>query len=119
MPDQTILIFGSPAPGPEEAGQETLGAHRVSVGMLRANISSALSDITGMLSTAKDATRGATIAHIDVTLGIDVDGSVGLLGTGIHASLQGSMTVRIEFPAKAGDAERGPLIAAEARTDQS
>ena len=48
--------------------------HSVSVGMLRANINSALSDITSMLSTAKDVTKGATIAHIDIMLAIDVDG---------------------------------------------
>jgi hypothetical protein len=73
-------------------------SERVSVSMLRANINSALSDVTGMLSTAKDVAKGATIAHIDVTLAIDVDGAVGLLGTGIHASMQGSLTVRLEFP---------------------
>jgi hypothetical protein len=106
MPDQTILIFGSPALE-QEAEQETLGGHRVSVGMLRANINSALSDITGMLSAARDAAQGARIAHIDVTLAIDVDGSVGLLGTGIHASTQGSMTVRLEFPADADNTEHG------------
>jgi len=102
MTDQTILIFGSRTAGPEEAEQETLGVHRVSVGMLRANINSALSDITSMLSTAKDVTKGATIAHIDITLAIDVDGSVGLLGTGVHASMQGSLTVRLEFPQETG-----------------
>src|SRR5712671_3159541 len=103
MNDQTILIFGSPVLGQDEAEQETLGVHRVSVGMLRANINSALSDITSMLSTAKDVTEGATIAHIDVTLAIDVDGSVGMLGTGIHASMQGSLTVRLEFPQETGN----------------
>jgi hypothetical protein len=104
MTDQTILIFGSHTPAHEEAGQDTLGVHRVSVGMLRANINSALSDITSMLSTAKDVTKGATIAHVDVTLAIDVDGSVGLLGTGVHASMQGSLTVRLEFPQETGNA---------------
>lgn len=107
MADQTILIFGSPPPEREEADQETLGAHRVSVSMLRANINSALSDVTGMLGTAKDVTKGATIAHIDVTLAIDVDGSVGLLGTGIHASMQGSLTVRLEFPPDADGKSAG------------
>ena len=72
--------------------------------MLRANINSALSDITSMLSTAKDVTKGATIAHIDIMLAIDVDGSVGLLGTGFHASMQGSLTVRLEFPRETGNA---------------
>ena len=105
MTDQTILIFGSPPPAHEEAGQETLGVHRVSVGMLRANINSALSDITSMLSTAKDVIKGATIAYIDVTLAIDVDGSVGLLGTGVHASMQGSLTIRLEFPQETGNAQ--------------
>ena len=98
MAGQTILIYGSPPSGREGAEQETLGAHRVSVSMLRANINSALSDVAGMLSSAKDVAKGATIAHIDVTLAIDVDGSVGLLGTGVHGSVQGSLTVRLEFP---------------------
>lgn len=105
MPGQTILVFGSPTPQQDDAEQETLGPHRVSVAMLRANITSALSDITGMLSAAKDATKGAKIAHIDVTLAVDVDGSVGLLGTGIHASVQGSMTVRLEFPTNADNVQ--------------
>jgi hypothetical protein len=98
MAEPTILIFGSPPMREEETDQETLGGHRVSVSMLRANINSALSDVISMISTAKDVAKGATIAHIDVTLAIDVDGSVGLMGTGIHASMQGSMTVRLEFP---------------------
>jgi hypothetical protein len=101
MPDRTILVFGSPTLQQDEAEQEMLGAHRVSVGMLRANITSALSDISGMLSAAKDATKGAKIVHIDVTLAIDVDGSVGLLGSGVHASMQGSMTVRLELQTEA------------------
>lgn len=57
MVDQTILIYGSSPSGREGAEQETLGAHRVSVSMLQANINSALSDVAGMLRHVIAAAR--------------------------------------------------------------
>ena len=90
-----MRIIGSPVE--QESGEILLGARDIPVPAIRANLNSALKDLNMILDGISDQMGRGRLAHIDVTLGVGIDGSVGLLGTGVKASTSGGITMHISF----------------------
>jgi hypothetical protein len=64
---------------------------------LKASIKELIDECREMFQDATQASGDARIAHVDLSLAISVDGSVGLFGTPGAAEAGGGITVRLEF----------------------
>jgi hypothetical protein len=89
-----ILIFG--AEEPPVTASKTLGVSRVPVEAIKANLTAVMSEVGEMVLAAQKAVGNIKVSHVDVQLAIAVDGSVGLLGTGVSTKVTGTLTVRLE-----------------------
>jgi hypothetical protein len=56
-----------------------------------------MEQVSNLVWAAKDAVGELGIAHVDVSLAIAADGSVGLLGTAVSTSATGTLTVRLHL----------------------
>ena len=97
--DTTLLVIDALPVPLGEAGQATLSSHRIPVAALRANMSGVLRDVAQMLADAGTVLGKCKIEYVDISLGISVDGSVGLLGSGVAGGAKGAINLRLKFDA--------------------
>jgi len=107
MANEQILIFGA-EPTPRSGSVSTLGSRigptdtlglacsRVPVEAAAANLKAVMEQVSNRVRAAKDAAGGLGIVHVDVSLAIAADGSVGLLGTAASTSAKGTLTIRLQ-----------------------
>lgn len=89
-----ITVFGA-LPVDDIGAAGTLSSRRISVEAISANLRRALGELEQLASEALSALNDIKIEHIDVQIGIGIDGSVGILGAGVGASASGALTVRL------------------------
>ena len=107
MANEKILIFGAES-APRSGSVGTLGSRigpndalglgfsRVPVEATVANLKTVMEQVSNLVWAAKDAVGELGIAHVDVSLAIASDGSVGLLGTAASTSAKGTLTIRLQ-----------------------
>ena len=100
MSDQSssILIFGAEAVPRSSPVGTPGGSSRVPVEATAASLKAVMEQVRNLIWAAKDAPGELRIAHVDVSLAIAADGSVGLLGTaGGSTGAKGTLTVRLQL----------------------
>jgi hypothetical protein len=119
MSNQNILIFGAeaaPRSGPVGSLRPTYGAagssyltagllsgpatprfSRLPVEVAAASLKAVIEQVSNLLEFSKDVLGELRIAHVDVSLVIAADGSVGLLGTDGSAEAGATLTVRLHL----------------------
>ena len=119
-----MLIFGAPAairPRGMSAGMagssrtfaEDVGAGstQVSVEAVAANLKTVMDQVGELVSSGEQSAGKLGVVHVDVSLVICADGSVGLLGTAAGTNTKATLTVRLaprvaNKPSGRGSAER-------------
>ncbi|MEA3155978.1 MAG: hypothetical protein QOK44_3567 [Betaproteobacteria bacterium] len=91
------VINPAPTFGVIPGAAEEMISTDVSLDTLKANIKELISECQEMFQDAAQPSADARIAHVDLSLAISVDGSVGLFGTAGGAEPGGGITVRLEF----------------------
>jgi hypothetical protein len=91
----TILVF-APERKPHLERDELLGPSHISIEAIKKNLRTMMGDLEELVHSAQEGAGKLHLAHVDVQLAIAVDGSVGLLGTGVKTSTTGTLTVRLE-----------------------
>jgi hypothetical protein len=74
-----------------------LGSRDIPAAAIRANLIETLKEIKVILTGVNQELGNCRVAHVDVTVGVGLDGSVGLLGVTAKASASGGLTMRIVF----------------------
>lgn len=98
--DRDILILNaSPTFEPADTGS-MMASGRAPIAAIKANMNVLLADCRAMFEEASKSLEGGRLSHVDLSLAIALDGSVGLFGTRAGAEARGGMTVRIEFGEK-------------------
>ena len=93
--NSTILVFGAESVA-EGGPKGTLGPGRVPIDAIKANLKIAMEQVSDLVRSSREAVGDLRLAHVDVALGIGIDGSVGLLGTGVSTKVTGTLTVRLQ-----------------------
>lgn len=93
-----ILIFDAHVDTVERHPNEMMGVASVPLELLRANISALLKQCNELFDDAGKLLGKAQLAHVDLSVGVAVDGSVGLFGTKVGTKGNGGMTIRLQFP---------------------
>ncbi len=94
---KTIPVFGAMQPRESKVVPDTLSAIDVPLEAIRANMERVLRDTTEMLEYVKDKLGKCKIEHVELNLGISIDGSVGLFGSGVSAGAEAGIKVQIKF----------------------
>ena len=95
--NDSILVFKPMASPQENREKETLGIAKVPLGALKTNMEVVLKEAEEIFSEIKERLGHCKVEHIDLSLGIAVDGSIGILGTGASGEAKGGITVRMKF----------------------
>lgn len=93
---QTIFIV-NPAPEFKRSPTDMMSNAAIPLEALKANMKALLRDCQQMFEEASETMGGATLSHVDLSLAIAVDGSVGLFGCKLGGEATGGITVRLEF----------------------
>lgn len=94
---KTIPVFGPTEVPKNTIALDTLSVTDVPVEAIKANMERVLRDTTEILENIKDKLGKGKIDHVELNLGISIDGSVGLLGSGVSAGAEASIKVQIKF----------------------
>ena len=77
--------------------EETLGIARVPLRAIKANMEAVFADIVEMFKNVRHTLGACQVAHVDLSLGLAVDGSIGIFGSKVGAEAKGGITVRLVF----------------------
>jgi hypothetical protein len=95
--NKTILVFDAMDLKKEVTPKDTLGVTDVPIEAIRANIEVLMDNINDVFSEVKKKQANCKIEHVEFTIGIAVDGSVGIFGSKIGVEATGGITVQIKF----------------------
>jgi len=95
--EKSLLVFGATEPPKKKDAEKTLGVTKVPLDAIRTNMEAVLGEVSEVFDEIREKLGACKIEHVDLQLGIAVDGSVGIFGSGISAEANGGITVRIKF----------------------
>jgi hypothetical protein len=97
----TILVIDPvPARVSQERG-EMMASVAVPVEAIRSSLQALLGECQTIFAEASKTLGVAKLAHVDLSLSVAVDGSVGLLGAKVGSEAKGGIVVRLVFDANA------------------
>jgi hypothetical protein len=96
--EDVLLVFGSEPQVADPNGGQLLGARRIPVDSIRQNLASAMKHVGSLMQGMADVVGDLRVEHVDIQLGVSVDGSIGLMGTGVSSSVAGTFVVRLTPP---------------------
>ena len=91
-----VLVFGTKF-GPETGPEGTLESNQVPVQTIQANLKTLMESVKILVHETQRAVGDLAVSHVDVGIAISIDGSVGLVGTGVNANTEATLKVRLRF----------------------
>ncbi len=95
MSDGSIIVF-DPLPAVKEDSR-MMGGPSVPVEAIRSGVQKLLLECREIFGESAKVLGPAKLVYVDVTLGISVDGSVGIFGSQLGGGAKGGITVRLSF----------------------
>ena len=92
---ESILVI-DPLPV-AESGEPTLAARRLPVEALRTGMTGVLSEVSEMFRDAQKALGSCKVEHVEISLAISADGSIGLLGSSLGTGAKGAIKMKLIF----------------------
>ena len=95
--DGKKLLIVDPLPATQDP-DPVLSARRVPVEALRAGMAAVLSEVGEMFKDAQGVLGSCKVDHVEISLAISADGSIGLLGTALATGAKGAIKMKLVFP---------------------
>jgi hypothetical protein len=93
----TLLIFNPIDVKKTELKTHNFGPTKIPLDVLKTNMEKVLAEIGSIFKDAQNKLGNCRVDSADVTLGITVDGKIGLFGTQIGAEANGGITIHLIF----------------------
>lgn len=89
-------------PAKHTVASQTMGIARVPLESIKSNMESVLGDCAEIFKNVSATLGNCRMEYVDVSLGLAVDGSVGVLGSKLGAEAKGGIVVRLVFKDEKG-----------------